>query len=479
MPTDTGSTADSTPAAAGKALNQNGAAGYGTGPSPVLDFLRQFHGADAPWQLLAIQGENIKAATFSAAPKRETSVIDWVKRWNEAEKHDLYFAINPLNKTVNKKATKNDVATAAYLWIDLDPSKGADPADEQAALDRALDGARPPEIPVPTWEIDSGRGRWGFWRLRETVPLDGEGGAATRRVEGHGRGIEQAFKALADNCRNIERIARLPGTINHKTGRRARVTAYRPEAVYDLQDFPFVDAGDADQPSKGNGKGNDYDFDALPTVDIDGLPISDRIRVMIRTGEDTEEPTVPYGDRRSERAFTVLIGLAAAGCDDMTMAAIMLDTALPIGAHVRDQRESRKYLVRQIGRARDRAAADPAVADTDGLLNEMNEKYSVVLDGARVRVLTFERHVRQIGRYEHIRRIPTFLSFEDFRNFHLNRLVKAGAKPMSLGHWWLKHPQRHQYAGLTFQPGGPRSSATSLIYGAGGESPPRKAIGRS
>jgi len=95
-------------------------------------------------------------------------------------------------------------------------------------------------------------------------------------------------------------------------------------------------------------------------------------------------------------------------------------------------------------------------------LTKMNEKYSVVQDGGRVDVLTFERHVQRIGKYQHVRHVPTFLSFQDFRNLHLNKNVfisemKNGIEvmvPIPLGTWWLKHPRRRQYDGITFQPGG-------------------------
>ena len=49
-------------------------------------------------------------------------------------------------------------------------------------------------------------------------------GPLTEAVESYGKGIEQAFgDRFADGCRNIDRIARLPGTINTKTGQLARV----------------------------------------------------------------------------------------------------------------------------------------------------------------------------------------------------------------------------------------------------------------
>jgi hypothetical protein len=416
----------------------------------ILVFLRRFFG-DAPWPLLAIKRDSgdIKAATFGAAPRRETAAAAWAARWNGAEGYDLYFAINPLKMALNKKAGKDDVRCAAYLWADLDPRKEADQAAEQAALARALDGARPPAIPVPTWEIDSGRGRWGFWRLREPVPVDGKDGEATRRVEGYGRGIERAFEGLAlvaDSCRNVDRIARLPGSANSKTGRLAAVVAFRPEAVYELENFPFAEVPPAAKdPPTGKDK-----FDSLPPADVDALPVSPRIRLMIRTGLDEKEPAVPFADCRSERALTVLIALAGAGCDDATMAAVMLDAALPIGAHVREQPKPERYLARQIMRARDRAA-DPEIA-------KLNEIYALVIVGDRAVVL--EEYTDAEGR-DAFRLLPK----SAFETWFENRIIKVGDKHVPLAKHWLRNQRRRQYSNIVFAPGRDVPGAYNLWRG--------------
>jgi len=128
--------------------------------------------------------------------------------------------------TLHKKATKNDVAEARHLWIDLDP-RGDEPLEaERAAMLQLLTTEWPQGIPRPNRVIDSGRGYWGFWKLPTPQPVDGRRnnatGPLTEAVECYGRGIEQAFgDRFADGCRNIDRIARLPGTINHKTGELA------------------------------------------------------------------------------------------------------------------------------------------------------------------------------------------------------------------------------------------------------------------
>jgi hypothetical protein len=77
----------------------------------------------------------------------------------------------------------------------------------------------PQGMPRPNRVIDSGRGYWGYWKLAAPQPVDGRAnnmnGSFTEAVERYGRGIEQAFgDRFADGCRNIDRIARLPGTVN-------------------------------------------------------------------------------------------------------------------------------------------------------------------------------------------------------------------------------------------------------------------------
>jgi hypothetical protein len=81
----------------------------------------------------------------------------------------------------------------------------------------------------------------------------------------------------------------------------------------------------------------------------------------------------------------------------------------------------------------------------DTQLDEMNEKYFVAPEGGKTFVIAFE--------CEHGRRVPVFMKFADFGNLHMNKLVEGGNKKIPLGKWWLTHPQRRQYAGLTFDPG--------------------------
>jgi hypothetical protein len=92
----------------------------------------------------------------------------------------------------------------------------------------------------------------------------------------------------------------------------------------------------------------------------------------------------------------------------------------------------------------------------DELLAELNRDNCVVLDGARTKVLRFEDDEYDAGGEHYVYRVSTFLTFDDFRNFYLNRHIMAGKPPkqVSIGSWWLGHPDRRQYRGVIFKPGG-------------------------
>jgi Bifunctional DNA primase/polymerase, N-terminal/Family of unknown function (DUF5906)/Primase C terminal 2 (PriCT-2) len=97
--------------------------------------------------------------------------------------------------------------------------------------------------------------------------------------------------------------------------------------------------------------------------------------------------------------------------------------------------------------------------DEASLLAEFNRDYCVVRDGGKTRVLSFERHEQRINaRLTHTRLVPITTSFEDFRNFHLNRrmAIQVGDRTIrtSAGKWWLEHRDRRTYPGLVFEPAG-------------------------
>jgi hypothetical protein len=95
----------------------------------------------------------------------------------------------------------------------------------------------------------------------------------------------------------------------------------------------------------------------------------------------------------------------------------------------------------------------PGRDDANEILAELNRDNAVVLDGSRARVLRFEDTPHEARGEGYNYQLPTFLRFSDFSNFYLNRYINRAGGPISIGRWWLTHPDRRQYRGVVFIPG--------------------------
>ena len=83
-------------------------------------------------------------------------------------------------------------------------------------------------------------------------------------------------------------------------------------------------------------------------IDIDALPVSTRMRNLIRGIQDPEHC---YASR-SERVMAVLVAMVGAGCSEAQVEGVVLDPDFPISAHVLEQKIPQKYLTKQIAHAR-------------------------------------------------------------------------------------------------------------------------------
>src|SRR5262249_14248589 len=137
---------------------------------------------------------------------------------------------------------------------------------------------------------------------------------------------------------NVDRILRLPGTTNlpNKVKRNAgrvpcptKLISFNG-ASYSLNEFSPDTAEASKRPEP-----------ARAAIDIDELPVSDRIKDLIRFGD--QEGRYPS---RSEAVMAVLVAMVGAGCTDDQMAGVMLDRKLPIGDHIREHPKMVNYLKR-------------------------------------------------------------------------------------------------------------------------------------
>jgi hypothetical protein len=154
----------------------------------AVKFLEHFH-PNGPWHLVAVKDDNLIGQTFNAREPMERWINDRQGKWN------IYFHVARLkDRPRNAKAAKKDVADTAYLHVDVDNAK-----PETLARLRAW-------CPKFTAIIMSGGGYHGYLKLGE--PTDN-----FKLVETCNKALAKIFDG-DKNAHNIDRILRLPGTIN-------------------------------------------------------------------------------------------------------------------------------------------------------------------------------------------------------------------------------------------------------------------------
>lgn len=145
----------------------------------------------------------MRVATFEAGDPAADAFVARSDREGRAS----YYSLNVVREGLGKKATKADIVAARGVHVDMDPPADGSPFDRPAAL--ALLAGLP--IP-PSFIVNSGNGLQPVWLFDRPVhDLD--------QVEGINR---QLIKLTGgDACFNIDRLLRVPGSINTPTAKKA------------------------------------------------------------------------------------------------------------------------------------------------------------------------------------------------------------------------------------------------------------------
>jgi hypothetical protein len=175
--------------------------------SESISFLAQLR-SNGPWVLTAIVPDD---HTITISARTTAEINAFVHEHNG--KLNLYYAVNPLRNLMWKKAAKADVAAIEYLLADLDPATGE---TSEAAKARYLEQLNGSFEPKPTAIVDSGNGIQCLWKLANPIVLPEE--EAVRKAiiadaEARTKAIMVRLGAKP-GTQNIDRILRLPGTIN-------------------------------------------------------------------------------------------------------------------------------------------------------------------------------------------------------------------------------------------------------------------------
>lgn len=411
-----------------------------------LEFLEQWC-PGGPWVLTAISLDKKSIETRTFRDPKETK--EWLEK--QGADRNIYFSVNSTRYDVSKKPMREDVKSLDWLHVDIDPRAGED-IDTERKRALAILQEPPNGLPKPTAIVFSGGGYQGFWRLLEPKEINGEE-PLYEDAKRYNQALELAFGA--DNCHNVDRIMRLPGTLNRpdakkrKKGRTvqlAKLVEWHDDRTYPLSAFTPAPAVQAETTGFGLTNKVQVSGNIKRLDDVNDLPdkVSDLCKVVIVQGNDPDNPN--RFPSRSEALFFVCCELVRGGVDDDTIFSILTDPDFQISSSVLDKgaRNAEKYAIRQIERAREDAI--------DPLLREMNEQYAVVRIGGKTRVV-YEEWDEILERHRLCK-----CTFEDFRNMHMNRKVQQGQDAQGnprfvpLGKWWLEHEDRRQYKRVIFAP---------------------------
>lgn len=380
-------------------------------------------------------------------PHEKSDVVGWIED-KTLSSLNVYYSVNSPGWALDKKAEKSDIRTVRAFHVDIDPFLDETVESCKARAISNLAKFQPP----PSVVIDSGNGVQALWILEEPMLLDGTADS-WRKAEAYN--IALARDLGGDACHNIDRIFRLPGTINFPNKKKiAKGRVPRPAKLlesswrkYKLSEFtPAPDMHEARSTSARLGtvilSGN-----LVRYASTDDLPIKllDYTVMLIVNGSDIDNPS-QYSSR-SEALWRVLCDMVRSGADDDTIASVILDPDFKISASVLDKPRPEAYAANQIARAREEVI-DPA-------LRELNEQHAVIESDRGGRCVVAEEDWDEIMQRWHIK----YQSFDAFRNRYMHRSVKVGetkdGTPIlaPLGKWWLQQEHRRQYKKIVFFPG--------------------------
>jgi hypothetical protein len=320
-----------------------------------IEFLKKWN-KNGPWVLTAIQIDKKAITTNTFHSKDEKELFQWLEKYNG--NRNIYFHVNSVMRDLSSKALKEDIKSADWLHIDIDPQQGENLEQERDRALGLLTDKLPKGIPNPTVVVFSGGGYQGFWRLKQPFIIDGHIKKA-EEFELYNKRLEQIFGG--DHCHNIDRIMRLPGTINipdakkKKAGRTEELSIeiIFENTSYDLSEFKKAQSVQIEGGvgSHGGISEGGYTINIPGNVqrivdlaELDEWNVPDRVKVIIAQGRHPDQPK--EGDNsRSAWLFDCICQLFRCGVPDEIVYSIITDADWGIAESVRESKNSERYVV--------------------------------------------------------------------------------------------------------------------------------------
>ena len=285
---------------------------------------------------------------------------------------DVYFGVNP---RIGNGGKKENVQYLSAFHAEIDyGSLGHKKPSLQESYEEALNVIQAFNL-EPTIIIHSGGGFHCYWVLSNPVKVSDIGISM----------LESINKALSlklggdPGTHNIDRVLRIPGTFNFKIPENPRPVTlisntHKRYAYEDFQGFIAADTPDHKSlKAPATTAVTQMDPSLITSIDIDQLPVSDRIRFLIRNGKDETYVT------RSEADMAVITALVNKGVSETDIKQIFMTQT--IGEKYRSHPSPDAYLKHTIEEARKRSdlteeeMIDPLFIS--GAITKHNSKYSL------------------------------------------------------------------------------------------------------
>lgn len=454
----------------------------------AVDFLKRMQ-PEGPWALTAIIPDSKHGPagrTFDL--KSEERLRHWLAQHND--KANLYYHVNEVRGDFQgAKAKRADIERVIYLHVDIDPGPKEALEEAQARILNLLTDGRPGGVPLPTAIVFSGGGYQAFWRLKNPIIIGGDVAKADE-VERYNREIEHSLGG--DNCHNIDRVMRLPGTMNlpnegkRKKGRVAALAALVAfnDVAYSLSDF---EPAPPEVAARKVGQARPSKVERVKLADLDKWGVTQRVKDIIKNGSLADEPK-EKDNSRSAWLFDAVCNLVRCKVPDDIISSIVTDPAFGISESVIEHAEKAEtYALKQIARAKQQVERDEETfaGDTNGGIianNQRNIRVALRTLGARLRHDTFQDHlliegIEGVGPLLDDKVVDRlwFLIDESFR-FRPSREF-FGAFISDLARQVSFHPVCEYLANLEWD-GIPRIDNWLATYGGAEDTPYTSAVGR-
>ena len=317
----------------------------------ALEFL-QWASPDQDWVLTSIHPDTGEIETRTLNPAQARVWID-----SKQGVENLYWHVNTTMSRLKKKAEKKDIRAVRFFHVDLD-YKTPDLAAERARLLSLVTDKRPQGVPEPTAIVFSGGGIQAYWKLITPIIIGGDVKKA-EEAERYNRQLEALLGA--DPCHNVDRIMRIPGTINvpnKKKLARGRVPALSCVLELNGPCYETKAFRKADPVSKQDLASTVTDqikrVDALDELDEWGVP--DPVKVVIAQGKGLQDRD---GDSsRSGWLIWAVMSLVKHKVPDEIILGLITDPGWKISECVLEKKNVLKYAQRQISRAKEKVKID-------------------------------------------------------------------------------------------------------------------------